>query len=102
LEVIYTGRQFSAQEALEMGFVQRLAADGELDAAVAETTALIAQNAPLTIALAKAAAREIGKPETQRDFARLDQMVKACFDSQDYVEGRRAFMEKRTPNFQGK
>jgi len=29
-------------------------------------------------------------------------MVKACFDSQDYVEGRRAFMEKRTPNFQGK
>jgi enoyl-CoA hydratase/carnithine racemase len=102
LEVIYTGRQFSAQEALDMGFVQRVAADGELDAAVAETTALIAQNAPLTIALAKAAAREIGKPETQRDFARLDRMVKACFDSQDYVEGRRAFMEKRTPNFQGK
>ena len=102
LEVIYTGRQFSAQEALDMGFVQRVVADGELDAAVAETTALIAQNAPLTIALAKAAAREIGKPETSRDFARLDAMVKACFDSQDYVEGRRAFMEKRKPNFQGK
>ena len=102
LEVIYTGRQFSAQEALAMGFVQRVVADGELDAAVAETTALIAQNAPLTIALAKAAAREIGKPETRRDFARLEAMVKACFDSQDYVEGRRAFMEKRKPNFWGK
>src|SRR5215831_5576452 len=72
LEVIYTGRQFSAQDA------------------------------PLTIALAKAAAREIGKPETQRDFARLEAMVKACFDSQDYVEGRRAFMAKRKPNFRGK
>jgi len=77
-------------------------ADGELDAVVAETTALIAQNAPLTIGLAKASAREVGKPETQRDFARLDAMVKACFDSQDYVEGRRAFMEKRKPNFQGR
>jgi enoyl-CoA hydratase/carnithine racemase len=102
LEVIYTGRQFSAQEALDMGFVQRVLADGELDAAVAETTALIAQNAPLTIALAKAAAREIGKPETKRDFARLEAMLKTCFDSQDYVEGRRAFMEKRKPKFQGK
>jgi enoyl-CoA hydratase len=102
LEVIYTGRQFSAQEALDMGFVQRVTADSDLEAAVAETTTFIAQNAPMTIALAKAAAREIGKPESERDFARLDAMVKACFDSQDYVEGRRAFMEKRKPNFQGK
>jgi len=102
LEVIFTGRQFSAHEAFQMGFVQRVVADGELDAAVAETTGLIAQNAPLTIALAKAAAREIGKPEAIRDFARLEAMVKACFDSQDYVEGRRAFMEKRKPNFRGK
>jgi enoyl-CoA hydratase/carnithine racemase len=102
LEVIYTGRQFSAQEALDMGFVQRVLADDQLDRTVAETTAYIANNAPLTIALAKAAAREIGKPEAQRDFDRLNAMVKACFDSQDYVEGRRAFMEKRKPNFQGK
>jgi enoyl-CoA hydratase len=102
LEVIYTGRQFSAQEALDMGFVQRVTADSDLEAAVAETTTFIAQNAPMTIALAKAAAREIGKPEAERNFARLDAMVKACFDSQDYVEGRRAFMEKRKPNFQGK
>jgi enoyl-CoA hydratase len=102
LEVIYTGRQFSAQEALDMGFVQRVVRDAELDSVVAETAASIAQNAPLTIALAKASARELGKPEAARDLARLDAMVKACFDSQDYAEGRRAFMEKRKPNFQGK
>jgi enoyl-CoA hydratase/carnithine racemase len=102
LEVIYTGRQFSAQEALDMGFVQRVVPDGELDAAVAETANTIAQNAPLTIALAKAAARELGKPEAKRDLARLESMVKACFDSQDYVEGRRAFMEKRKPDFRGR
>ena len=69
---------------------------------MAETAHYIAKNAPLTIALAKAAAREIGKPESQRDFDRLNAMVKACFDSQDYVEGRTAFMEKRKPNFQGR
>ena len=85
-----------------MGFVQRVLADNQLDSAVAETTAYIANNAPLTIALAKAAARRSAKPEALRDFDRLNAMVKACFDSQDYVEGRRAFMEKRKPNFQGK
>lgn len=64
--------------------------------------ALIASNAPLTIALAKASAREIGKPSAERDFAKLDAVTKACFNSQDYADGRRAFMEKRKPNFQGK
>jgi enoyl-CoA hydratase/carnithine racemase len=101
LEVIYTGRQFSAEEALAMGFVQRVVGSGELDAAVDAAVALIAQNAPLTIGLAKAAAREIAKPDNMRDFQRLEAMVKACFDSQDYVEGRRAFLEKRKPNFRG-
>ena len=102
LEVIYTGRQFSAQEALDMGFVQRVVPDGELDSAVDELANSIAQNAPLTIALAKASAREVGKPESKRDLGRLDAMTKACFDSQDYEEGRKAFMEKRKPKFQGK
>jgi enoyl-CoA hydratase len=102
LEIIYTGRQFSAQEALDMGFVQRVLPDAELDGFVTETANAISQNAPLTIALAKASAREVGKAESARDLAQLDAMVKACFDSQDYAEGRRAFMEKRKPNFQGK
>jgi enoyl-CoA hydratase/carnithine racemase len=82
--------------------VHRVAADAALDAAIAEITGQIAQNAPLTIALAKAAAREIVKPDAQRDYARLETMTQACFDSQDYAEGRHAFMEKRKPVFQGR
>src|ERR671915_223643 len=61
----------------------------------------IADNAPLTIAAIKAVAREIGKPPAERDLAKLDRMVEACFASNDYIEGRRAFMEKRKPRFTG-
>ena len=65
-------------------------------------TGAIAQNAPLTIALAKAAAREIAKPESKQDHQKLEKMAVACFDSDDFKEGRRAFMEKRKPAFKGR
>ena len=60
---------------------------------------MLTQNAPLTIGLAKAAAREIAKPESKQDHAKLEKMAEACFDSDDFKEGRRAFMEKRKPDF---
>jgi enoyl-CoA hydratase len=102
LEMIYTARQFTATEAYAMGLVNAVHPDAELDQAVDATCAQIAGNAPLTIALAKATAREIGKPDAQRDFAKLSAMSKACFDSQDYKEATRSFMEKRKPVFNGR
>jgi len=102
MEMLFTARQYASAEALEIGLVHRVAGDAELDAVIAEATGQITQNAPLTIALAKAAAREIAKGESQRDHGKLERMTQACFDSQDYAEGRRAFMEKRKPVFQGK
>lgn len=102
MEMFYTARQFSAREAYDMGLVNAVVADGELDGHVEEIAGRIAANAPLTIAAIKAAAREIGKDSGERDLAKLEAMVQACFDSEDYIEGRRAFMEKRTPEFKGR
>jgi enoyl-CoA hydratase len=98
LEMIYTARQFNATEAYAMGLVNGVKADADLDQAVAD---VCTGNAPLTIALAKATAREISKPESKRDFAKLTAMSKACFDSEDYKEATTSFMEKRKPVFKG-
>lgn len=100
-EIVFTGRQFSAAEAVAMGLVNRVVADDALDALVTEYTDGIAANAPLTIAAAKAAIGENLKDDAVRDLDAVKREVEACFASSDYREGRRAFMEKRKPVFTG-
>jgi enoyl-CoA hydratase/carnithine racemase len=63
---------------------------------------MISENAPLTIRASKRIVRELLKPSAAFDAQACAALVKQCFDSQDYIEGRRAFMEKRKPVFQGK
>ena len=102
MELFYTARQVTSQEAYDMGLVNRVVPAEDIHTAVEEWTTMIANNAPLTIATIKAASQELAKPESQRDLTRVDKMVEACFKSADYIEGRRAFMEKRKPKFAGK
>lgn len=103
MEFLFTAKQYSSKEAHDMGLVHGVAAtDADLDTMVEGITGAIAQNAPLTIGLAKAAAREIAKPESKQNHAKLEKMAEACFDSDDFKEGRRAFMEKRKPMFKGR
>jgi enoyl-CoA hydratase/carnithine racemase len=101
MEIFFTARQFSADEALAMGLLNRVVEDGELEAYVADYCRRIAENAPLTIGAVKTCVRELARG---RDFdrERCEAAVRACFESEDYVEGRRAFLEKRRPVFRGR
>jgi enoyl-CoA hydratase/carnithine racemase len=101
-EIFFTGRQFTTAEALAMGLVNRGVPVAELEAAVRDTANTIANNAPLTISSIKLSVGEAMKPETERDLDRVQAAVDACFASEDYIEGRTAFMEKRKPVFKGR
>src|SRR3546814_13081541 len=84
-----------------MGLVNRVVPDGEVEAYCTALAKRIADNAPLTVGSVKTIVGETLKPESERDLQKCAALVKQCFDSRDYVEGRRAFMEKRQPNFVG-
>lgn len=101
-DLFFTARRIGADEARALGLVSRVAAPDALDALLAEYTGALADNAPLTIRAAKAITAEILKPSTDVDHARCAALIRACFDSDDYTEGRRAFMEKRRPVFKGR
>ena len=102
MEIFYTGRQFSAEEALQMGLINRMLPAAELEKYVLDYANTIAGNAPLTVAAVKKSVVEMMKDESRRDIAACDKMVDACFASADYIEGRDAFMEKRKAMFQGR
>lgn len=100
-EIFYTARRFDAEEARMMGLVNRVVPDDQVAQVAEETARMIAENAPMTVGSVKFIVGQTVAPESARDLAGCEARVKACFDSQDYIEGRRAFMEKRKPNFIG-
>jgi len=100
-EIFYTARHFTAEEARMMGLLNRVLPADELEAYVRGYCATIADNAPLTIRTLKHTVGELLKGG-DGDLASSERMVKACFASADFIEGRRAFMEKRRAVFRGK
>ncbi|MBL6598779.1 MAG: enoyl-CoA hydratase/isomerase family protein [Alphaproteobacteria bacterium] len=101
-EIFYTARQFTAEEARIMGLVNRVVPEAELDAALSDLVDRIAVNAPLSIRAVKEALIEHGKLESEQDLSAHYATVEQCGTSDDYTEGRTAFMEKRRPNFTGR
>jgi enoyl-CoA hydratase len=101
-EILFSARRLSAAEALQCGLVNRVVAVPDLEETVMTLARMITANAPLTIAACKAAIREAGRSPERRDLDRVARMVEACFVSDDYREGQKAFVEKRRPNFTGR
>ena len=101
-EILFSARRFPAAEALQMGLVNRVVPAASLRDQTMSLARSIAGNAPLTVAACKAVIREAGRSPDQRDMARVEAMIEACFQSGDYREGQRAFAEKRPPAFTGR
>jgi enoyl-CoA hydratase/carnithine racemase len=101
-EIMFLGRRYNADEASAMGLVHRVLPDAELEPYVDGVINTLCDNAPLSIANTKTILEEYVKSSGTPDAARMRAAIERCAKSADYVEGRRAFMEKRKPRFTGK
>lgn len=98
-EIFFTARRFNAEECKSMGLVNRVVPDADVAQAAEDMAKMIGANAPMTVASTKFIVGQVMLPDAETDLAACDVRVKECFDSADYVEGRRAFLEKRKANF---
>ena len=100
-DILFSARFLTAEEAYDAGIVQFIVDRDAIDQEVREYGERIGRNAPLTIKAAKAAVNAYERGGNAEDVQAVHALVRDCFDSTDYKEGRNAFAEKRTPNFNG-
>lgn len=101
LDIFFSARIFDALEAQRMGFVAQVFDAATFDESVEKWCLEVAKNAPLTLLAAKRTVNTLLRVPQERDLKMAEDAIKACFASEDYQEGARAFMEKRPAMFNG-
>lgn len=101
-DILYSARTLEAVEAFRIGFIQRLVPAGDLESQTYEYLRTVAANAPLSVRGTKAQIRAIFEGISDAHREHLRALSLETFESADYKEGTRAFLEKRSPGFQGR
>lgn len=99
--LIFTGERISAEKALQIGLVNEIVEDGELQRRIRALCDTVGANAPLSLKAAKQALNRLAKPKAA-DLDEAFRNAQICIDSADYREGYNAFLQKRKPVFQGR
>lgn len=100
-DILFSARFLKTEEALRIGLINFVTSREKLADKTLDYASTLVGNAPLTIKAVKAAVSEIVKDPGQASPDYVDKLVDDCFRSEDYKEGREAFMEKRKPLFKG-
>jgi len=102
--MFFTAQPVGAERALRLGILNHLVPNAEIEAFTYDLAQAITRNSPLSISVIKEQIHILSNalPVSAETFERIQALRRLVWDSQDYIEGKQAFLEKRPPVFQGK